>query len=303
MSERRTIRLKESTPHSDRWRTPTKGYLDGTDGSLGEGPWRLRTDEHGFIETGNQTSPDWPGIVFLGDSFVESTFSPESDRFVSRVERHLNGEGTNVRCLNGGYSGSTTLQLFNVLINKVIPLVGRGGTVVFFIPIASDLPIYFRPHSYWYPTDRFAPLVPPFTPPAPDLPRGVAALESLLRLVISAAEEFDINLVLITSPHRHAERGQDAYLDRILTEAQANSLATRRRDVIGAAISVAEATGVKFLDAASAFVQHPDKFYDEVHLNDQGQEWFAEWLHAELGPLLQHLHSGLSEGALTVHRV
>lgn len=302
MSEKRSIRLKESTPHTDVWRTPSKAYLEGTDGTLGEGPWHCRIDEHGFLRTGNETSPEYPGIVFLGGSFVESMFNPEDQRFISQLERRLNSDGINVRCLNGGYSGSTTLQLLNVLLNKVVPLVGRGGTVVFFVPVGSDLSIYFRPHSYWYPTDRYAPLLPPFTPEAADLPRGGSGLASLLRLVAAAASEFGLNLIFVSSPHREGSRSTDAHLARMLTDSQLASVQHRIAEVQTAIVQVAAETGVPLLDAATAFLDKPHAFYDEWHLNDSGQELFASWMYESLAPLLAGLGVGAEPNSASMSR-
>ncbi|MFJ4167921.1 SGNH/GDSL hydrolase family protein [Paenarthrobacter sp. NPDC089714] len=281
MSERRFIRLKESTPNLDGMRARPEGYLEATDGTVGDGPWRVRTDEHGFIVTGNDVAAGAPPLVFIGDSFVEATFTPESIRFVSQVERHLQSDGLNFRCLNGGYSGATTLQLFNVFLNKVVPLVGRGGKVVFFLP-QSDLPIYFRPHSYWYPTDRYAPLLPPVEPAATDLPRGSSALTAILGLAVWAAQEFGIDLILVSSPHRNATREEDAYLARRISADQHLSLAQRRQDIRTAVHKFVATSGVTFIDADTEFLDKPSAFYDELHLNDSGHDIFAAWLADQL---------------------
>ncbi len=285
MSERRYISLKESTANLDGMRNRPDGYLEATDGTIGDGPWRVRTDEHGFIMTGNEPSEGAPPIVFLGDSFVEATFTPEDVRFVSQVERHLASAGLNVRCLNGGYSGATTLQLFNVFLNKIVPLVGRGGTVVFFLP-QSDLPIYFRPHSYWYPTERYAPVLPPVEPTAPELPKGSGALTSILGLAVWAAQEFDIDFILVTSPHRNASREHDSYLERRISEDQHVSLVQRREDIRGAVRGFVATSGVKFIDADQEFLDKPSAFYDDLHLNDGGHDLFSAWLADQLRILI-----------------
>lgn len=286
LAERRIIRLKETAPNMDVMRARPEGYAEGTDGTVGEGPWRCRTDSNGFIITGNDVPLDYPAIVFLGDSFVEATFTPEDARFVSIIERGLQDRGVHFRCLNGGYSGATTLQLFNVFMNKVVPLVGEGGTVVFFIP-QSDLPIYFRPHSYWYPTERYAPIIPPFEPEAVNLPKGSPATAAILRLLICAAREFKINLVLVSSPHRHADEwGQDDYLSRILSKEKHDSLSQRRADIRLAVEAVVRDMHPPFIDADMKLAETSDYFYDELHMNDAGHEKFSDWFIEELTPLI-----------------
>ncbi|RNL49466.1 SGNH/GDSL hydrolase family protein [Arthrobacter oryzae] len=246
----------------------------------------MRSDRNGFIVTGNDVPVDHPGVLFLGDSFVESMFIPESVRFVSGVERILNSRGVGVRCLNGGYSGTSTLQLVNVLLNKVVPLVGCGGTVVFFVP-QSDVPIFRSEASYWHLSDRYSPVIPPFEPEAAVMPKGQPATESLLRLAVTVAREFGARLILVTSPYRYAPRDEDPYLARMLTVEAYNSMMRRRAALGAAAVNVAAETGVDFIDAMAAFMDHPEAFYDELHLNDEGQAVFAEWLAGRLTPMLQ----------------
>lgn len=281
MSSVRTIRLKETAPAIDVMRERPEGFLESTDGSVGAGPWRVRSDENGFIMTGNDISLGERPIVFLGDSFVEATFTPEDVRFVSQVERILVERNAGLRCLNGGYSGATTLQLFNVFLNKIIPLVGRSGRVVFFIP-QSDLPIYFRSQSYWYPSERFAPILPPFEPEATDVPKGSDALTSLLGLAVWAAREFDIELVLVSSPHRGGPREEDAYIAQRLSEDQYASLYERRADIRLAVNEFVRNSGVSFIDADAEFSTKPGIFYDELHMNDAGHGIFASWLAEQL---------------------
>ncbi|MEO3942032.1 SGNH/GDSL hydrolase family protein [Paenarthrobacter nicotinovorans] len=231
--------------------------------------------------TGNIVSEDAEPLVFLGDSFVEAIYAPEDVRFVSQVERHLASEGLNFRCLNGGYSGATTLQLFNVFLNKVVPHVGRGGRVVFFLP-QSDLPIYFRPSSYWYPTDRYAPLSPPVEPAAADLPRGSKALTSILGLAVWAAQEFEIDFILVSSPNRNASREDDPFVAKRVTADQHDALMKRRDDIRRAVLDFVASSGVAFLDAEAAFSDTPSAFYDDTHLNERGHGMFAAWLADQL---------------------
>lgn len=286
MSERRAIRLKETARDIDVMRERPDGYLEQTDGTVGDGPWRTRTDAHGFIMTGNDIPAHAPKVVFLGDSFVEAMYTPEDTRFVSIVERDLEQRGVPLKCLNAGYSGSTTLQLFNVFMNKIVPLVGEGGAVVFFVP-QSDLPIYFRPQSYWYPNERYSPVVPPPELDAEGTPRGSAVTGAILGLLISAAREFGIRLVLVSSPHRHvSEWGDDEYLSRMVPKEQQDSLNQRRDDLRAAIQAVVEDTRVPFIDADAQFMQAPEMFYDELHLNDDGHRRFAAWFANKLMPLV-----------------
>lgn len=277
MADGRAIRLKEMAAGIDTHRVPPVGYLDGTDGSLGEGPWRVRTDEHGFIVTGNEVESTDDRLLFLGDSFVESIFCEEPRRFVSQIERGLRDAGMGKQCLNGGYSGATTLQLLNVFLNKAVPIVGIGGAVVLFVP-QSDISIFFQAHSYWFPTDRYAPVVPHFEPTAEQLPHGRQAVAGVLELIALAAKRFGIHLIVVSAPHRHREPGSDAYLDRFLGPEQFASLRQRRVQFRAGIAEATERSGVTYVDADAAFLSRPELFYDELHLNDAGQDAFSDWL-------------------------
>lgn len=121
------IRLQELDQNADAWHEPTGDYRTRCNDTLEAVPFHQRADENGFLVTGNPT-PGGEPVVFLDDSFVESLFADPANRFVSQVER-LTGQ----RCLNGVYSGATTLDLLNTLVHKVYPIVGLGGRVVFFV--------------------------------------------------------------------------------------------------------------------------------------------------------------------------
>lgn len=194
MGRLRSIRLKEADPNTEGSHTPAPSIRAASNDTLQEGPFRARTDSNGFLMTGNPPTDD-PPMVFLGGSFVESMFADEPDRFVSQLERKVP-----FKCLNGGYSGSTTLQLFNVLINKVYPIVGLGGRVVFFIG-QSDADYLGTTSTYWTDHPRGSTLLPPKAP-AGLLPEGLFATQRVTQLVLDAAESLGIHLTLALSPYQ-----------------------------------------------------------------------------------------------------
>ncbi|MGO4192938.1 SGNH/GDSL hydrolase family protein [Arthrobacter sp. YAF17] len=281
MATGRYIRLKEVEPSTDKQQSPSASYLEGTDGSLTKGPFTCRTDHNGFIETGNPNRQNHPAMVFLGDSFVESMFNAEASRFVSRAENLLDKAGIHFSCRNGGYSGATTLQLLNVLINKIYPLVGTGGTVILFAP-QSDVHIFGAPATYWHPTDRYAPIMPPLTPEATQMLRGFNSTAQILEIIVGASRSLGINLVLATSPYRSAARGEDSWLDNHLEGDVFNTVLARRALLAEKVREIAARTGVPLIDAAKHLDGKFHLFFDELHLNDAGQSAFADWLSQEI---------------------
>ncbi|TDK27681.1 SGNH/GDSL hydrolase family protein [Arthrobacter crusticola] len=258
---------------------PTEEFLDRSDGTLGAGPFRARMDEDGFQMTGNPIDPAATPLVFLGDSFVEANFVDEDARFSSVVERAL----PHYRILNGGYSGSTTLQLLNVLVNKVYPIVGLGGKVLFFVG-QSDVDHLSKTANYWTSHFRGTPIVPG-KEPSGTLPQGTDATERLLRMVVHAAQSLDLDLVLAVSPFREGDFNTDELLrhlyrrDRVFFQEQRE----RRLGVVESVVKVAAATGTRVIDFHSLVGGDPTWFYDELHLNQYGHGKFATLLAGEIG--------------------
>ena len=277
MAGQRYIRLKEIPPSTSRSQEPSHSYRDFVDDTLEAGPFLCRSDSEGFIITGNETNNSDECLVFLGDSFVESIFNHEQSRFVSAVERLLAKSEHPRRCLNGGYSGSTSLQLVNLLLNKIYPLLSSAGTVFLFVP-QSDVKLLDNPATYWNTTDLYTPIVPPVVPESTVLKRGMENTRKVLEIAISMARTLGVDLVLVTSPFRSAPQGQDDWLTLRLRGDSYERLLGWRQDFVRTVHDVARDNAVPLIDAAAYMRDRPDCFYDELHLNSKGQDVFATWL-------------------------
>lgn len=262
---KRYIRLKELPPGADVIHTPVAAHIEVADETLIVGPYRCRVDSDGFMLSGNPPVGGTP-IVFLGDSFVESMFTNEQDRFVSHVERVLG-----ITCLNAGYSGSTTLQLLNALINKVYPAVGPGATVVLFAP-HSDRDNIYDPGRYWNNKLRGATVLPLGVPGHAAIPEGVASTAAILNIIVTACDQLNLKLVLATAPYRVADFGSDAPLRRrYRRDRAAYELGRSRRvDFCDTVRRVAEATATPLIDVEAEVAGESSCFYDELHLNPAG---------------------------------
>lgn len=282
---KRFIRLKELAPHTDVEHTPSEKYLRYTDGTLGAGPFRCRTDMDGFIITGNP-SLEGQALVFLGDSFVESMYEVETQRFVARAERTLNSVGTPRRCLNAGYSGSTSLQLLNVLVNKIYPCIGRAGDIVFFVP-QNDAEVLYLEGTYWVNTPRHAPIVPPSSASPLHIDFAQHDLMSVLEVLVSICRTLGLRLILATSPFRDTPYEADVRVWRKFGSPEWHSrVQSFRRGVVATVRDVAEKTQVPLLDIADALAGDPRYFYDDLHLNSLGQEYVGSLVTDGLRELL-----------------
>ena len=277
---KRQIRLKEMEANLDTAYTPSPDYRAKVDSSLGLGPFRTRTDSDGFIKTGNDTTGYAKSIFILGASFVESLYAPENVRFVAGVEKLFLEAGKPIRCLNGGYSGSTSLQLLNVVVNKIAPLIDPQDWVVFFVP-QSDADSLLTEHSYWNANERSTPVVPGKQPPKPFHLNGVEATRAILRTTAAAARELKINLAFATCPFRQSDYELDPILQNIYSnERKFNRAREVRTALIDVTRETAKELGVPLIDVK--IDQDGEYFYDEVHLNEPGQLHFAQLLNLEL---------------------
>lgn len=274
---KRYIRLKEVAPGTDRTFTPTEAQLETTDGSPKGQKFRCRADNNGFIMTGNQIDTKQT-IVFMGDSFVESMFAQEDQRFVSRVERQLG-----IKCHNAGYSGSTSLQLLNSLMNKVFAAVGPYTTVVLFPP-HSDRDNIYKDGRYWNNSERGASILPVSEPGHENIPEGLESFHQILRIIVAASKELKLRLILATTPYRIADFSHDAPLRRLYRRnGELYHLGLQRRiDFCNSTRNVAVATDTPLIDVEAVLGGNPDCFYDELHLNALGHAAVAEVLSGQL---------------------
>jgi len=281
---KRYIRLKEMTPNTQFEHVPAPDYISKVGPSLGAGPFLARTSSDGFLETGNTEINDSCQIVFLGDSFVESLYVPEMSRFPSIVERQLFDLGFPYACRNGGYSGSTTLNLFNVLINKIVPLVGVEDWVVFFVP-QSDADSIMAPASYWNESKRSSTIIPGFKPAKGLALDGLAITRAILKMAVLSAKELGINIALAASPFRCSDYENDRILQNLYPDVQQFKQARAVREgLITTAIEVALESQVPFIDVQMR--SEIDCFYDELHLNEVGQKLYADLLAKQLMQLV-----------------
>ncbi|WP_146233295.1 SGNH/GDSL hydrolase family protein [Arthrobacter psychrolactophilus] len=280
---KRYIRLKELPPSTERFHTPSEEQIECSDSSLVVEPYICRVDDQGFMKTGFEGGSHLQPIVIMGDSFVESMYSAEELRFVSQVERNLNEDSEKYRFLNAGYSGSTSLQLLNSLINKVYPTVGPGSTIVFFAP-HSDRDNLYKDGSYWNGSQRGAALLPASGVGNPQLVHEIEAFSSVLTLLAAASKALQLNLILGTAPFRVADFASDAPLRRLYRRSRENyELGLQRRRAFCAEVrNFSRENNLPLIDGEIALAGDASYFYDELHLNSTGHEKFAEFVSPEL---------------------
>lgn len=138
----RFIVLRERHPLTDQ-----QNFPPGRFEYLEHRPYRLRTDQEGFVvPSAIHARPDLK-VVFIGGSTTEAEFVDEEERFPYLVGRTLEGRlGRKVNSYNAGRTGNNTLHDINILVNKVLPL---GPDVVVLMENVNDLSTLIYDGSYW----------------------------------------------------------------------------------------------------------------------------------------------------------
>lgn len=277
--QRRSIRLKEWLPNQDTLQHPTPDYLAAANGTLADADYRLRTDANGFIVAPEATDePADRALLFLGDSFVESVFVPEEERFPAAVQAQLRAAGQRVRCLNGGYSGATTLHMLLALLAKV----GRARNMsVYLVVPSNDALALGKRGGYWCMTDkRYAPLVPaPRNVESGNQPIDLMDLRTVLNLFHDTCKRLRLPLTIATFPHRTASFDTDEWAQRrFRTPAGYARVLGWRKQVNDTVRAVATRLAVPLVDLDAAISTETALFYDDLHMNVAGSARVAALL-------------------------
>lgn len=282
---KRSIRFKEWGVFEDTIKRPKPEQVERSDGTLVAEDYLLRTDMNGFIRTGNDhpNAGSMKKIITLGDSFVESLYAHEQDRFQSRVERNLRASGKNFSVWNGGYSGSTLLHSFNVFMNKVVPLLPAVESVLIFTAM-SDQRTQVNKRSYWLNDSTHAPVLDPRDKHASDdSPVSSQKQRELLIGFISMARTFGQEPIVVLTPFRAAKYDEDKFTSWMHEDPTKYANYLDRLNLINkTAEDVAHSMGVEVLDLHAEMSHDARNFYDTLHLNSRGQEVIADRLTTEL---------------------
>jgi hypothetical protein len=267
--KKRSIRLKEWGVLADFFKTPTEEYAAYTN-NLKRIEYRVRTDHDGFMTSGahRPINPNEKQWFFFGGSFVESIFSEESYRFPALVEAEMNDRGLPVRCLNGGYSGATSLHLINSYINKAIPR--KPDRVFFFVP-SNDSRSFKQPGGYWSNDKLLSPILPA-SEYHRDLHQEIEnSLELALQIMKCITSQIGCDFIVLTTPHRHLNYGADEWLQRRFpNEAVFKELANSRSAANHLVRDWCGNNGVQLLDLERELTTFSEYTYDDQHLTSDG---------------------------------
>lgn len=268
----RFIKLREHRPNTTRFERPSRRYIANiVPGSVERKYYKITTDQHGFIAPSEIHENPEIKIVFLGGSTTECLYMEETERFPYRVGRQLETLlNVKINAYNGGVSANESMHSFNILINKVLPLM---PTVVVWMHNINDLVILRSQGSYGY-TDSLKSHVQTsknvFTRyefPPRDVVVTPTEIEQAFRknikMFIAVARIHAIMPVLMTQANR----------------VENDPLYHRLNDVIR---EVGNEQQVKVIDLARDIPPTTDNLYDSYHYTAKGSQAAAMIISKEL---------------------
>jgi lysophospholipase L1-like esterase len=277
---KRAIRLKEFPKSTEITYTPPEWYLASCNASLVKQPYKLATDENGFILPEPVSKPGSPAVIFLGDSVVENKYAHPETRVCSRLQDILgNEEGVHVAVLNAGYSGATVLHSFNTFMNKIIPL--RPAAVVLMTGIC-DAYVSVVKDSFWCRDCWMEPIIDlgqtkPDRDPDQRSDRSFDDQRRLMTMFAVAGRIFDVSVWYATVPHRQVFEGE--WVRKVFkSRDDFNHAASAREAVNDVTRRVAIEEGVPLFDVEADLAHRTDIFYDMFHLNADGGDAVARSL-------------------------
>lgn len=261
---KRKIRLYEYDPEINRTFIPSSGYLENTVANgLEAKEYRVRTNSSGFILPFGLESNETKGSsIILGDSIAECIFLDEE----YRIESILQNRNKDNLYLNHGYSGATTLDILNIIINKIVPLEPKK---IFLMSGIVDGNISMK--GFYHQDDETSTIV--------ESPKSVNSInnflqhrEILLNTVFDIVKKFEIEIIIGTIGHRHNPSDPNG---KFLCLPIENNIYHK---INKQTLRIAMDRSIKFIDFEGLMYDHFDLHYDSYHLNKKGANLVANEL-------------------------
>lgn len=255
---KRSIRLREFGCLESRLFTPSELYVEGKRHLTHLKSYQIQTDENAFMCSGRDFKPDYK-ICFIGGSFVENKFVDQDSRWFSHLEKLLLENGRKVRVLNAGYSGATSLNILNTILNKVV---NNNFEAVYYCISSNDYSALSYDYTYWNTTKNHSNLLlsryddpKKYNLKSDDFIKMIRSIHDLCR-------NFNINIYFMTYPN----------LCNNLALTYINNLLRK----------VCQEFNYTVIDTdflmQSYKADFEKLFHDQLHLNEEGSKIFAKTL-------------------------
>ncbi|PKF32868.1 SGNH/GDSL hydrolase family protein [Acinetobacter proteolyticus] len=253
--QKRNIRLKELGININKVYAPALEYLENCPRLNKNEVYEITTDNEGNQPSifGNESNNK---IFMIGDSSIECMYIRNSKKVHTVLEEILLKNGYDYEVKNLGTSGSQTLNIINLIINKLIDK--TDSTVVVALPSNDEGPLlyeenYFSPHIY------HATILP-------------ATERKVKRNTEINTEIYKRNLGLINAICNQLN------LKLIFTSICYTTDAQHLKTINNIARDYCNINKIPFLDLEEEFQINSHFFYDKLHFLPEGSVFFAQKL-------------------------
>ncbi|MEN2751838.1 SGNH/GDSL hydrolase family protein [Psychrobacter sp. FBL11] len=261
---KRFIRLKELKADLNKVYTPSEEYLEINTKLQSNEVYNVITNsECNQISTWEHESKD--KIYLLGDSSIESIYTRATMRPHSILEKLILESGYNHSVINQGVSGAQSLNILNLIINKLGNK--QGSTVIVSLP-SNDSSVLSLEGGYYNNHWRYSSIVP-------------ALNKNVPRTVIKDYDAYIRNIEMIISVCRIL--GLNLFLTSIIYTGE-NKKYEKLNKLIK---SICKSRDTSFINLECFFKSRAHLFYDEVHLLPQGSKEYAEIVFSNIKNVLK----------------
>ena len=254
---KRFIRLKELRPNLNRIYVPDESYLVNRDKLNKKEVYTVNTNQDG-----NQISP-WgyklleQEVYLIGDSSVESIYVRATMRPHSVLEKKLLSKGYSCNVYNLGVSGAQTLNIVNLIINKLGNK--KGAVVVVSIP-SNDASTLVLKDNYYSDHWRYSSIVPASNRNSEHATEiDYHPFEKNIQMIIELCHILKLKLYMTSIIHNDDNKHY------------------KKLNHIGSEICYKK--NVPFIDLEKEFKVKEVMFYDSLHFLPFGSSLFAECLY------------------------
>ena len=261
MYMKRQIRLREFDANQTIYRSPSLKYASNARGLTNNISYKAKTDENGYIVSGRSFNYS-KKICVIGASLIENIFARESMRWNTVLEKLFLEHGNAYKFYNAGYSGATSLNILNTLLNKVY---NDNFDLIIYCISSNDWSATSYDDSYWNLTKNHSNL---FLSEYKEEDRNYKNIseshfDSLIKSIHCTASCFNQNFWLATYPNLCENRALIFLNDRLRKICKENNFKLLDIDYI----------------MQSNRLSFDENFYDRLHFNEKGSEKFSRLLY------------------------
>lgn len=274
--QKRFIRLKEFKPNLNKIYMPSDEYLVSRKNLRKNELYTLRTDSEGNQRSSWGKTAD-KKIYLLGDSSVESIYIKPTLKPHSALEKMVLENGFDYSVYNLGVSGAQTLNIVNLIINKLGNK--KGSIVVVSIP-SNDASTLNLKDNYYSDDWRYASIVPadnkePLLVETVDYYPFKKNIEMIIELCKILQLQLHISSIIYTGKNERYEK-----LNKITSE-------------------ICLYKNIPFINFELDLKKMGDLFYDPLHFLSSGSYYYAE----RIFNAIQHTLIPSNSALITIHNI